>query len=97
MAIVADGSTDNVNDLEVRFKTASTATDRPRKPKAFATNVPLFAPAAMVTLAGMLREALPPYKVTTAPPAGAAAEIVTTQVVESPLKTIAGLQDKADT
>jgi hypothetical protein len=97
MANATDGTTDTDIDLEDEFKAASTETDRATKPAALATNVPLFAPAAMVKLAGKLREALPPYKATTAPPAGAGAEIVTTQVVESPLNTLAGLQDKADT
>ena len=61
-----------------------------------AENVVLVAPAAMVTLAGTVTAAFPLIKVTTAPPAGAAAVRVTVAVEAEPPTTLLGETASAD-
>lgn len=62
-----------------------------------AVNVPTAAPALTVTEAGAVRLEFEFEIVTTVPPAGAALERVTVQVVEVLGPMLAGLQERADT
>jgi hypothetical protein len=55
------------------------------------------APAATVTLAGLVRKSDEPLRVTTAPPAGAAEASVTTHAVEAPGTIVVGLQLRDET
>jgi hypothetical protein len=58
-------------------------------------NVAEVAPAATVTLAGVVEEAESSERVTTAPPAGATLLRVTVPVEERPPGTVVGLKDTA--
>jgi hypothetical protein len=63
---------------------------------AVALNVAVVAPAATVTDAGTVREALLLASVTFEPPAGAAGAIVTVHVLTAPCPRLAGLQERLD-
>ena len=59
-------------------------------------NVALVAPAATVTLAGVVEDALLSDRVTTAPPVGARPFNVTVPVEELPPNTLVGFMTKVD-
>jgi len=89
------GVTVTLKETEAPFQEAPSGTVWVADPEAVIGKVAVLAPAATVTLAGTVKAATPPDRVTVAPVDGAGAERVTVQVDVVPLGTLGGLHDKA--